>query len=67
MWHVKCQYFRNPVEVFNDDDFLRQCIDRSIRLNRDRRPLNENNMRVMLSTFRNTKRGQHDKIGRAHV
>jgi len=56
MWHVKCQYFRNPVEVFNDDDFLRQCIDRSIRLNRDRRPLNENNMRVMLSTFRNTKR-----------
>jgi DNA modification methylase len=56
MWHIECQYFRSPVEVFHNDDFLRQCIARSIRINRDRMPLNANNMRVMLSTFINTKR-----------
>jgi DNA modification methylase len=56
MWAIECQYFRSPVQVFHDDTFLRQCIERSIRINRDRVPLSPNNMRVMLSTFRNTKR-----------
>ena len=56
MWHIECQYFRSPMEVFQNDDFLKQCIARSIRINRDRMPLNANNMRVMLSTFTNTKR-----------
>jgi hypothetical protein len=56
MWHVECQYFRNPLQVFRDDHLFRQCIERSIRINRDRLPLSPNNMRVMLSTFRNTKR-----------
>lgn len=56
MWRIECQYFRSPHAVFHNDDFLRQCIARSIRINRDRMPFNANNMRVMLSTFTNTKR-----------
>lgn len=56
MWGVECQYFRSPLQVFHDDQLLRQCIEHSIRFNRDRLPLSPNNMRVMLSTFRNTKR-----------
>lgn len=56
MWDIRCEYFRSPMQVFRNDTFFRQCIDRSVRINRDRSPLNANNMRVMLSTFTNTKR-----------
>ncbi|MDO8476654.1 MAG: DNA methyltransferase [Candidatus Rokubacteria bacterium] len=56
MWAVKCQYFRSPVQVFRNDTLLAHCIDRSLRINTDRTPLNANNMRVMLATFSNTKR-----------
>jgi hypothetical protein len=56
MWEVECQYFRSPMLVFRDDTLLAHCIERSIRINTDRSPLNANNMRVMLATFANTKR-----------
>lgn len=56
MWSVKCAGFRTPLEVFNHDELLLDALRRAVRYWKDRRPLNPNNLRRILSTYKNTKR-----------
>lgn len=56
MWWTKCEGFRTPMEVYNDDEMFQDCIRKAVRLWTDRRPLSPSNIRRMLSTYTNTKR-----------
>lgn len=56
MWWTKCERFRIPMEVFNNDKMFRDCIRRAVKLWQDRRPLSPSNIRQMLATYVNTKR-----------
>lgn len=56
MWWTKCERFRTPMEVFNDDEMFRDSIRRVVRLWQDRRPLTPSNIRRILATYVNTKR-----------
>ncbi len=56
MWATKCERFRTPVEVFNSDYMLRDCIHRAIKYWKKGRPVNASGMRSILSTYKNTKR-----------
>jgi len=56
MWATKCERFRTPLEVFNSDQMLRDCIHRAIKYWKKGRPVNASGMRSILSTYKNTKR-----------
>ena len=56
MWATKCERFRIPLEVFNSDQMLRDCIHRAIKYWKKGRPVNASGMRSILSTYKNTKR-----------
>jgi DNA modification methylase len=56
MWHTKCEHYRTPIEVFDDDAKFLDSIQRASRYWGDRRPHLPNSMRSMLSTYVNTRR-----------
>jgi tRNA G10 N-methylase Trm11 len=56
IWSTKCERFRTPIEVFNNDEMFRAGINRALEMWRDRRSLAPNNVRRMAATFTNTKR-----------
>lgn len=56
MWATKCERFRTPLEVFNSDHMLRDCIHRAIKYWKKGRPVDASGMRSILSTYKNTKR-----------
>ena len=56
IWWTKCERFRTPMEVFDDDEMFRDCIRRAVKFWQDRRPLTPSNIRRISSTYVNTKR-----------
>lgn len=56
MWWTKCERFRTPIEVYNDDEMFYDCIRKVVKFWKDRRPLTPSNIRRILSTYVNTKR-----------
>ena len=56
MWWTKCERFRTPMEVYNDDEMFYDCIRKAIKFWHDRRPLTPSNIRRILATYVNTKR-----------
>jgi len=56
MWSTKCERFRTPLQVFNSDPMLRDCIHRAITYWKKGRPVGPSGLRSGLSTYKNTKR-----------
>lgn len=56
MWSARCEHRRTPVECFEDDDVLRDCIRRALQLWPTRRGASPPVLRDMLRTHRRTRR-----------
>ena len=56
IWATKCERFRTPLEVYNSDHMLQDCIHRAIKYWKKGRPVGVSGMRSILSTYKNTKR-----------
>jgi hypothetical protein len=54
MCRIRANRYRNPWDVFLDDDALRDCIRKTLFYCRDRPPLGANSLRRSLQTFTNT-------------
>ena len=56
IWSVKSDRYISPIECFNNDDLLKACIEKALKIWPSRYGCNASNLRRMLSSYTNVKR-----------